>query len=131
MSSESSDLTGGCLCGAIRYSAGAETLGNSACHCGQCRSWSGHFWASVMVPKEALSLTGAPRWFRSSDHAERGFCPSCGTSLFWREDGARHVSIGMGTVDEPTGLQLERHIYVDFKGDYYDIADGLPQEDSA
>ena len=48
-----------------------------------------------------------------------------------REDGARHVSIGMGTVDEPTGLQLERHIYVDFKGDYYDIADGLPQEDSA
>ena len=37
----------------------------------------------------------------------------------------------MGTVDEPTGLQLERHIYVDFKGDYYDIADGLPQEDSA
>ena len=37
----------------------------------------------------------------------------------------------MGTLDEPTGQQLERHIYTDFKGDYYDIADGLPQEKSA
>ena len=131
MSSERSDLTGGCLCGAVRYTAGAETLGNAACHCGMCRSWSGHVWASVMVPKDALKLTGAPKWFRSSGDAERGFCPTCGTSLFWRADGADHVSVGMGTLDEPTGQQLERHIYVDFKGDYYDIADGLPQEKSA
>ena len=58
MSSERSDLTGGCLCGAVRYTAGAEALGNAACHCGMCRSWSGHVWASVMVPKDALKLTG-------------------------------------------------------------------------
>ena len=93
MSSERSDLTGGCLCGAVRYTAGAETLGNAACHCGMCRSWSGHVWASVMVPKDALKVTGAPKWFRSSGDAERGFCATCGTSLFWRADGADGVRV--------------------------------------
>ncbi len=74
-----------------------------------------------------LTIDGPVRWFRSSDSARRGFCPDCGSSLFWQADGADRVSVAPGAVDAPTGLHLAGHIFVADKGDYYDIADGLPQ----
>ena len=121
-----SDFTGRCLCGAVTFQGtwGDEPL--SACHCSQCRRWSGHVWAGT----EAMDLTinGPVKWFRSSDKAERGFCPDCGSSLFWRNLGSEHIAVGAGAVDSPTGLTLASHIFVADKGDYYDIADGLPQD---
>lgn len=68
-------------------------------------------------------------WFRASDHARRGFCRTCGAHIFWEPDGSDRTSIFMGCIDTPTGLNLVDHIYVAEKGDYYDIADGLPQFD--
>jgi hypothetical protein len=55
---------GSCLCGAVRYTVAAPFGAATACHCGQCRRQSGHFWASADVPKAALALTGADvlRW---------------------------------------------------------------------
>ena len=69
-------------------------------------------------------------WFQSSDQGERGFCPTCGSSLFWREVGGTDggVAVSAGAVDNPTGLELAGHIWVESKGDYYDITDGLPQK---
>lgn len=120
-------FTGGCLCGAVRF-AGRDKMqaDMSACHCGQCRRWSGHVWASFCP--DSLEIVGEVVWFRSSDTAERGFCPACGSSLFWRAIGQDVPSVAAAAVDEPTGMQLLRHIFVADKGDYYEIADGLPQE---
>jgi hypothetical protein len=67
------------------------------------------------------------RWYRSSSNAERGFCGQCGSSLFWKPDHGRHVSIMAGTMDTPTGLCAEEHIFVADASDYYVLADGLPQ----
>jgi hypothetical protein len=121
-----SDFTGRCLCGAVTFEGtwGSEPV--RACHCSQCRRWSGHVWASGQSTR--LELQGAVKWFRSSDIAERGFCPECGSSLFWRKFGSDRIEVSAGAVDTPTGLQLVGHIYVADKGDYYDITDGLPQE---
>lgn len=121
-----SDFAGQCLCGAVRFQGhwGDDPL--RACHCGQCRRWSGHVWAAAST--EDLTIEGEVRWFRSSDQAERGFCPQCGTSLFWWRIGSSLIDVAAGAVDAPTGLQLAGHIYVADMGDYYDIADGLPQE---
>jgi hypothetical protein len=69
-------------------------------------------------------------WFRSSEKARRGFCSVCGSSLFWDPlDRKKHAWIGvaMGAFDGPTGAAIRVHIHVADKGDYYDIADGLPQ----
>ena len=55
----------------------------------------------------------------------------CGTSLFWRPLGRDTLSVSAGAIDNPTGLTLEQHIFVADKGDYYDIADGLPQKDGS
>lgn len=76
-----------------------------------------------------LIVDDALTWYRSSAAAERGFCGRCGGNLFFRPLDGSYVSIMAGTLDDPTGLAAEAHIFVDEKSDYYDIHDGLPRHD--
>lgn len=125
---QSRKLTGACLCGAVRFELAGTPRPPIACHCSQCRRTSGHHAAFSAVPHADLSLTERRglKWFRSSEIAERGFCGECGANLFWKRDGAGHVSVAAGSLDQPTGLALSGHIFAASKGDYYAIADGLP-----
>ena len=118
-----------CLCGAVRLEVEGELAPPDACHCSQCRKQSGHFWASTNVPRDRLRIEGEDRvtWFQSSDKARRGFCSGCGSVLFWEAVGRDDLSIAMGAFDKPTGTHLAIHIFMDDKGDYYEIADGVPQ----
>lgn len=123
---------GSCLCGAVTFEVAGELPPPDACHCSMCRKWSGHYYASTDVPRTALTLHGAERvtWFQSSEKVRRGFCASCGSSLFFDPlDQAKHAWIGvsMGAFEPPTGTKLAVHIFVGDKGDYYEIADGVPQ----
>ena len=123
------DATGRCLCGAVRYVVHGPLRPVSYCHCSQCRRTSGHFVAATACDANDLQLLNDAglRWYRSSSNAERGFCGQCGSSLFWKPDHGRHVSIMAGTMDTPTGLCAEEHIFVADASDYYVLADGLPQ----
>ena len=120
---------GSCLCGAVRITVTGDLPRPTACHCTACRKQTGHFEASIDIPRSALSITGGDHvaWYRSSEKVRRGFCRTCGSTLFW--DPVHHdwTAVAMGAFDGPTGTSLEQHIFVDDKGDYYDIADGLPQ----
>jgi hypothetical protein len=120
---------GSCLCGAVRFEVACELPAPDACHCTQCRKHSGHYFASTDVPRTALTVHGAEHvtWFRSSEKVRRGFCSTCGSSLFWDPVHRDWIGIAMGAFDGPTGTRLRIHIHVADKGDYYDIADGLPQ----
>lgn len=121
-------LTGRCNCGAIRFIVDGPLVEASACHCTQCRKQSGHVMAGADCPETALTIEGTPRWFEATPAAKRGFCPTCGCQLFWQAHGDPVISVNLGALDGPTGLRLEKHIHVASKGDYYTIADGLPQE---
>jgi hypothetical protein len=81
------------------------------------------------VPRDALTVTGSEhvRWYQSSEKVRRGFCDTCGSSLFWDPIFQNWTAIAMGALDTPTQTKLAQHIFVADKGDYYDIADGLPQ----
>ncbi|MDP5362879.1 MAG: GFA family protein [Paracoccaceae bacterium] len=120
---------GSCLCGAVAFSADAAAKDPAACHCTQCRKQSGHYWAAMQVPDDALTVTGEVRWYEASPVAKRGFCPVCGSFLFWKGYDDPDTGIALGALDGPTGLRLERHIFTADKGDYYDIADAVPQEE--
>lgn len=122
-------LTGHCLCGAVAFTARGPARDPAACHCSQCRRQSGHYWASVQVMDDDLTVTGEVRWFTSSPGARRGFCPVCGSFLFWKSDADPDTGVALGAMDAPTGLRLVRHIFTADKGDYYDIADRVPQEE--
>jgi hypothetical protein len=103
------------------------------CHCTQCRKHSGHFFVSTDVPRTAVTIHGTDllTWFHSSEKVRRGFCSTCGSSLFWDPIEKDWIAIAMGTFELPTGTRLKIHIHVADKGDYYDIADGLPQNQRA
>ncbi|MFI5015627.1 MAG: GFA family protein [Hyphomicrobiales bacterium] len=103
-----------------------------ACHCSQCARTTGHHVAATHCATADFSLDKGEtlRWYRSSAEAERGFCARCGSNLFWRKiGGAEGISITGGTLDRPTGLKIQYHIFCASKSDYYDITDGLPQYD--
>ena len=120
---------GSCLCGAIRFEVDGELEPPDACHCSQCRRQSGHYFASTNVRRDAIRIEGEENvtWYRSSDKVRRGFCSTCGSVLFWDPIGREITSVAMGAFDKPTGTRLAIHIFVADKGDYYEIADGLPQ----
>ncbi|PWE29323.1 aldehyde-activating protein [Maritimibacter sp. 55A14] len=122
-------LTGQCLCGGVAFTVDAAVEGASACHCGQCRKQSGHFWASAQAPEEAIAINGTLRWYAATPQAKRGFCPTCGSFLFWKAHDEDTMSFALGALDAPTGLRLEKHIFTADKGDYYEIGnDGVPRE---
>lgn len=121
---------GACLCGAVSFEVVGELAPPDACHCSQCRKQSGHYWASTNVARAALTVSGGDKltWFQSSAKVRRGFCSLCGSVLFWDPPHKDWTSIAMGAFDAPTGARLEMHIFTADKGDYYEIADGLPQK---
>jgi len=123
---------GSCLCGAVTFEVAGELSPPDACHCSQCRKQSGHFWASTDVPRASLALKGEGHltWYQASDRVRRGFCSTCGSFLFWDPIGRDRIAIAMGAFDKPTDTRLGHHIFVADKGDYYEIADGLPQMQS-
>ncbi len=123
------DVTGRCLCGAVRYAVQGPLRPVSYCHCSQCRRTSGHFVAATACDVEHLALPeqAGLRWYRSSPQAKRGFCGECGSSLFWKPNSGREISIMAGTIDPPTGLDAVEHIFLADASDYYELADGLPQ----
>lgn len=123
--------TGSCLCGAVSFEVAGDLHAPDACHCVQCRKQSGHVWASTDVKREALTLSGDEhvRWYQSSEKVRRGFCKTCGSFLFWDPIGRASIAIAMGAFDKPTQVSLGMHIFVADKGDYYEIADGLPQNE--
>ena len=122
-------LRGSCQCGSVRFETTDVPTSPTACHCTQCRKQSGHHFASANVRKASLSLSGAEHvtWYRSSEKVRRGFCSRCGSWLFWEPVFHDWTSVALGAFDGATNLKLERHIFVAEKGDYYELCDGLPQ----
>ena len=127
--------TGGCLCDAVRYEVHGDLLGVVNCHCSKCRRFNGHIGAYTATKRENLVVTkdDGLQWYRSvkdeTPNVHRGFCRECGSSLFWDPRDKPHISIAAGSVDEPTGLETYRHVWTSQMGDYYQIADDLPQHE--
>lgn len=114
--------TGGCLCGAIRYEIEGPLPAPSACHCTQCRRQHGALGVYTLAPAERYKITGTRNlvWYDSSPGIKRGFCRNCGSKLFWERGGSGQLDVTLGTIDPPTGLKIEKHIYLADAGDYYD-----------
>lgn len=122
-------MTGGCLCGAIRFRVAGALCPVIGCHCLQCRKTSGHYVAATSALRDQIEIEGDVTWFGSSQTARRGFCATCGSSLFWDGPG-ENLSIHAGALDAPTGLALSAHIFVADKGDYYALDASLPMAEA-
>jgi hypothetical protein len=91
-------LTGGCLCGGVRYEAAGKPYRVGLCHCLDCRKFHGAlFQASAIYPEQAVSVTG-----ETQSYGGRHFCPRCGSSVFARSDD--EIEISLGSLDAPDQL---------------------------
>jgi hypothetical protein len=120
--------SGGCLCGRVRYKVRGPLRGILLCHCGQCRRVHGHLGAYSSAARADIDVQGADAivWFASSQRGRRGFCGTCGSSLFFDPVGEDRLAIAAGSLDQPSGLEVIGHEYVADKADYIRIDDGLP-----
>jgi hypothetical protein len=125
---------GGCLCGAVRYRATTAPVRGVMCHCEMCRKHSGApALAFVHFPIDAFEWLGAtPAWYRSSEFADRGFCPTCGSTLGMREQVlADRVQICVGSLDTPDRVQLDDHVWRRSRVSWFDTTDRLPRFDKS
>ena len=115
--------TGGCHCGAIRYSLTGEPKHSSVCHCESCRRTTGGLATAWLgYPTEALTVEqGEPKTYNSSGGVERRFCGTCGTSLFYTNEPAMPgiVDVLTVTLDNPKAFPPALHVQ---------MADALPWE---
>ncbi len=120
---------GGCLCGAVRYEVRGPLRDILVCHCHECRRWAGRAWTATAAKLDDLVIEGDVAWFpspRSEYRAERGICGRCGGSLFWRAPGLDRLSIGAGTLDDPSGLRVAAHIWVEQGADWEAPPEDVP-----
>jgi hypothetical protein len=127
---EATTLEGGCLCGAVRWRASAAPVRGVICHCAMCRRHSGApALAFVHFPADAFEWTAAaPAWYRSSPYAQRGFCPTCGSTLGMREDVlADRVQVCVGSLDDPSRVRIDDHVWTRSRIPWFDVRDDLPR----
>jgi hypothetical protein len=114
-------LTGGCQCGAVRFRV--ERLGRgSICHCRMCQKQFGAFYGPLITGYGIAWTRGAPKWFRSSNKARRGFCAECGTPLTYQADGDE-IELAIGAFDEPARAAPSLQVN---PNDKLPFVDGLP-----
>jgi hypothetical protein len=112
-------ITGGCLCGAVRYTADADPSSVTVCHCLDCQKFTGSAFAALLrASKDALTIEGTVKTFSSvggsGNPLLRHFCPECGSSIA-EESVARPgiMVLTVGTFDDPTIAKPGREIFRD------------------
>lgn len=106
--------SGGCLCGAVRFSASGDPIGGNHCHFGMCRKDIGSGVSTcVSFPASAVSWNGTPTDYESSPGTFRGFCPKCGSSTTWRNGSDdSFVDFRLGTFDDPAPFKAKKHLWM-------------------
>lgn len=117
-------MKGSCLCGAVEITA-PESGEVSLCHCTMCRRWTGGPMFAVHVQGDVRFSGAEPVTYRSSDWAERGFCPACGTHLFYRLIPANEYMLSAG-VFQAQDFRLTSQIFIDEKPDFYHLGNDTP-----
>lgn len=126
-------ITGGCHCGAIRYSCTLEPVAMFNCHCTDCQAASGGAFVTVAVVQEAaLAIDGSPSAYRVVGDAgrwtERHFCTDCGSPLFAKAEMAKGlISLKAGSLDDVSWFKPQFDSWVCSKPDWVVVDEGLTQ----
>jgi hypothetical protein len=121
-------LSGGCLCGAIRYVCTEWPCDVHYCHCRLCQKAFGNIFAVFgSLPKMSLQFTrGTPHLYRSTPYAERGFCRDCGSPLTFRYLRSDWIAVSIGSLDHPELVRPEMHWGIESAVPWSTLHDGLP-----
>jgi hypothetical protein len=126
-------LTGGCLCGAVRYEVTEPLVSASYCHCTRCRRRTGTAAsAQARVSPGSLRIVGGAEHvseWAPPDGWPKCFCRICGGALWSRsphDDGV--FSVRLGTFDADPGIRPQYRQFVAYAAAWEEIPDdGLPR----
>ena len=107
---------GHCLCGAVTVDVTGPLAAISACHCDLCTRWSGSVQMGIEVPRARVSYKGPIRTYASSSFAERAWCETCGTAVWFADtkgENAELLELAPGLFDGFGGAKLARVVYAD------------------
>jgi hypothetical protein len=128
-----SPLTGGCLCGGVRYELSEPPVSAGYCHCTRCQRRTGTAAAvSAAVVPGSLRITSGEALLASFDPPDgwsKVFCSACGGALWAQSPGDPDTfSIRMGTFDEDPGIRPSYRQFVAYAAPWEPIPDdGLPR----
>lgn len=123
-------LSGGCLCGTVRFEVTPPTKWCAHCHCSLCRRAHGAAfvtWFGVESSQFAV-IAGERRlkWYRSSEAARRGFCARCGSTLFFESDSwPGEIHIALAHMDGPIDRAPAAHVFYDSRASWVEVGDAL------
>ena len=104
------EINGRCLCGAVTVRAEIDNPVLRACHCEMCRQHTSGAFFSIKTVPGSEEVSGPAKSYRSSDWAERGFCATCGSTLWYGTvaDQARHFAAGLfeNAADAPLVIEF-------------------------
>ena len=128
------DLTGGCMCGSVRYELKSEPFDCGWCHCRTCQLSSGTPAQPFASLKRGdwVPTSGAQgiRTIQSSSFGQRSFCGTCGTPLYVTVDHQPDtLDFSVVTLDTPDAVPPEYHIFWSSKISWFDPGDDLPRHD--
>lgn len=132
MTHEPTKVTGGCLCGSVRYEAEVYLHNGYICHCTICQRSTGQpAEITVLIKAGTLKyLKDEPKYYVSSDDGKRGFCGHCGSRIVWQASRLKDdwlTNITVGTLDRPAEARVTRHIYADTQLPWYRVCEDLPK----
>ncbi len=131
MTDVKNSITGGCLCGAIRYESTKAPHNAGYCHCTMCQKGLGNLFGTFVSFKTASFryLTHEPNWYVRSDRIKRGFCGICGSPIAYQQPDTDQVAIWIGTLDDPESYEPRVHVHTDTKISWVDIHPNLPMNE--
>lgn len=127
-----SNITGGCLCGAVQFEISKADVGTMYCHCRMCQKFTGSpVMAGTTFPIAAVKYTvGLPKYYQSSNIAKRGFCSDCGSSLLYQGtvgQWTEWVLILTACLDDPGQFVPSYHLGVESTIPWHTVQDELPR----
>ena len=122
-------VTGGCLCGEVRYEARPTHRDGYYCHCRMCQLAAGNTRAAFFnLRKAEVVWASPPTYFASSTFARRGFCGRCGTPISFEYLDSERMDLTVGTLDDPALFRPTSHSAVESRVAAWHADDGLPGE---
>ena len=118
-----------CLCKGVKAKVRGKLRHVINCHCSQCLKTHGNYATYTACSEVNITFISKKtlKWYKSSNIAKRGFCSSCGASMFYKIFKSNNISIAVGMFRNPTNLKTHSNIFTKGKLDYYKLDQSLPK----
>lgn len=128
------EMTGGCMCGAVKFEVTAPLLGAARCYCKRCQRRTGTAFSQT-----GLTQPGSFRITVGEEHVKmyepggegwnKGFCTECGSHLLTRNAANPDLlAVRVGALDQDPQVPVRAHQFVAYVAPWYEIPDdGVPR----